>query len=534
MSGIANKLEDKVEKTFFSGGPGTTGREPFEDSATSGTTGTHSTNTTNPATSLHGGITHDENVRSGMGATGTPDRTTGSTGSYTGTGVGNENIPAPHSSSTSTNVPGTHTGGGAPIGAQGTRFGQTGEQHGVGGVAAGGVTGSGNPTHAGYGSGATSGLDTSRHGQGIGSGYGAHESSFAPPISSTTGAGAKVADYGTGSHTSSHHTGAAGTGAATAGAGAGAAALGHHENKHTGSGHTGSHSHDTSGNHGVGTSDSYGSGIPSALDKNRSTAGAGARDSRDRTGHLEEGAALYERSTDRGPVTGGAANTDKFDTDKPRNTSGLTGHGTGKSHNYDGTTSRTAPHSGTEDPNKQQSGGAAGIFATSDKDFTSNTDRIGKGAYHDDQGLFKDNTSGPGGRSALTGREGNYERNPISGEEGAGQKRHTGAVGGAAHEAGKAENKLAGGHSTTGAYDTPSSSHGIAGRDGTTTTTGQSGYGTGDRTGTYNETGTTGTHTSSTGESGTAVGGHDTSTGRTSEGTHEKKGIIEKIKEAIH
>lgn len=55
-----------------SGGPGTTGREPFEDSATSGTTGTHSSNTTNPATSLHGGITHDENVRSGMGATGTP------------------------------------------------------------------------------------------------------------------------------------------------------------------------------------------------------------------------------------------------------------------------------------------------------------------------------------------------------------------------------------------------------------------------------------------------------------------------------
>lgn len=79
--------------------------------------------------------------------------------------------------------------------------------------------------------------------------YGAHESSFAPPISSTTGSGAKVADYGTGSHTSSHHTGAAATGAAAAGTGA--AAYGHHENKHAGSGHTGSHSHDTSGNHGV-------------------------------------------------------------------------------------------------------------------------------------------------------------------------------------------------------------------------------------------------------------------------------------------
>lgn len=144
-----------------SGGPGTTGREPFEDSTTSGTTGTHS-NTTNPDTSLYGGLTREENARSGMGATGIPDRTVGGTGSYTGTGVGNENVSAPHSSSTSTNVPGTHTGGGAPIASQDARPGQTGEQYGVGGVAAGGVTGSGNPTHAGYGSGATSGLESSQ------------------------------------------------------------------------------------------------------------------------------------------------------------------------------------------------------------------------------------------------------------------------------------------------------------------------------------------------------------------------------------
>ncbi|WVO22308.1 uncharacterized protein IAS62_003638 [Cryptococcus decagattii] len=505
MSGFANKVENKIEKTFFSGGPGTTGREPFEDSTTSGTTGTHS-NTTNPATSLYGGLTHEENARSGMGATGIPDRTTGGTGSYTGTGVGNENVPAPHSSSTGTNVPGTHTGGGAPIAAEDARPGQTGEQYGVGRVAAGGVTGSGNPTHAGYGSGATSGLESSQ-------GHGAHESGYAPPVSSTTGSDAKVADYGTGSHTGSHHTGAAATGAAAAGTGA---ALGHHEGKHAGSGHTGSHSHGASGNHGVGTNDSYGSGLPSSLNP---SVGAGSRDNRDRTGHLEEGAALYERSTDHGPVTGGAPNTDMFDTDKPRHTSGLTGHGTGKTHNYDGTNPQNASFSGSEDPDKQQSGGAAGIFATSAKDLTCNTDRIGKGAYHDDKGIFKDNISGPGGRSALTGREGNYATNPVSGIEGAGQKH-----GGAAHEAERAENKLGGGHSTTGANVNPSSSQGIADRDGTTATTGQSGYGTGDKTGTYTETGAT----------GTATGGHDTATGRASEGTHEKKGIMEKIKEAIH
>lgn len=109
-----------------------------------------------------------------------------------------------------------------------------------------------------------------------------------------------------------------------------------------------------------GTNDSYGSGLPSSLNP---SVGAGSRDSRDRTGHLEEGAALYERSTDHGPVTGGAPNTDMFDTDKPRHTSGLTGHGTGKTHNYDGTNPQNASFSGSEDPDKQQSGGAAGIVS---------------------------------------------------------------------------------------------------------------------------------------------------------------------------
>lgn len=64
-------------------------------------------------------------------------------------------------------------------------------------------------------------------------------------------------------------------------------------------------------------------------------------------------------------------------------------------------------------------------LGTSDKDFTSNPDRRGKGAYHDSDGLFKTNTDGPSGHTALTGREGDLEKNPVaqsqSRQEGQGQ-----------------------------------------------------------------------------------------------------------------
>ena len=53
-------------------------------------------------------------------------------------------------------------------------------------------------------------------------------------------------------------------------------------------------------------------------------------------------------------------------------------------------------------------------LGTSDKDFTANPDRRGKGAYHDSDGLFKTNTDGPSGHSALTGREGDLEKNPVA------------------------------------------------------------------------------------------------------------------------
>lgn len=54
-------------------------------------------------------------------------------------------------------------------------------------------------------------------------------------------------------------------------------------------------------------------------------------------------------------------------------------------------------------------------LGTSDKDFLSNRDRIATGgAYNDDNAHFKSNTSGPGGNSALTGREGTLENNPVA------------------------------------------------------------------------------------------------------------------------
>jgi hypothetical protein len=52
---------------------------------------------------------------------------------------------------------------------------------------------------------------------------------------------------------------------------------------------------------------------------------------------------------------------------------------------------------------------------TTDKEFFGR-DRTGPagGAYGDETGAFKGNTSGPGGNTALTGREGNQENNPVA------------------------------------------------------------------------------------------------------------------------
>jgi len=50
----------------------------------------------------------------------------------------------------------------------------------------------------------------------------------------------------------------------------------------------------------------------------------------DRTGNLDQDAHKYESTGDNGPTTGGAANTDKFDTDR----SGATGNSYGATDSY--------------------------------------------------------------------------------------------------------------------------------------------------------------------------------------------------------
>ncbi|WVQ99195.1 hypothetical protein IAU59_006327 [Kwoniella sp. CBS 9459] len=161
-------------------------------------------------------------------------------------------------------------------------------------------------------------------------------------------------------------------------------------------------------------------------DYNRGNSGSGitgSRDVGDRTGNLNQGGALYERTTDQGPVTSGAAGTDRFDSDRhhsSRDTTGSSGPGftdtaarTGASgHTGQSETSRAVEASGAN-----KDGGGLSAFTTTDNEFTGK-DRSHKagnlGAYADTEGPFQGNTSGPGGNTALTGREGNPENNPVA------------------------------------------------------------------------------------------------------------------------
>ncbi|ODO08013.1 hypothetical protein I350_03596 [Cryptococcus amylolentus CBS 6273] len=415
-----------------------------------------------------------------------------------------------------------------------------------------------------------------------------------------------------GSH--AHHSGAGKNAAAGTAAGAASgAAVGHHasnthdrsttssdptstqapEQSHEGGGSNGlgTHAADCSGgphdstHHKVLPGNQPGSGhTGQGVSGGTRTAGEGA--STDKVGKQGQNAAAYERSTTEGPVTGGAAGTDRFDTDKSSSSHGgvkgaaagaaagaAGGAATGqvlfhinrdcKTHNYDGTTGSHSGLSGSEDPNKQQSGGAKGIFTTSDKDFTNN-ERLGKGAYEDSNAAVQNNTSGPGGNPALTGREGNSRTNPVSGETGLSHtsSSHTsghhgtatgagvgGVTGGAAYEA----NKHSGNHgtstgssvpgqypssttasSTGGVHDSAGHRAGVVGGDGTTATNASSGYGQGAQTGQYTGTQSTGTTTPSTGATGTS--GHSTTAQNVEaaeEDSTQKKGLIEKVKEAI-
>nr|ODN82524.1 hypothetical protein L203_05332 [Cryptococcus depauperatus CBS 7841] len=461
MSGI----KQKIQETLHSGAPGTTGREPFEDSTATG------------------------NLPPGAAQGGTHTSTAYATGNEQGRGSGfGQDVRG---------IDSQHHG--ANLGSEG-QFGQTGINPGLGNSAG------------------------NNYGTGTQDAYGTHHGRDA--AIGTGGIGAGVA--GLAQHEQNKHAGAHTT--------TGLGSAGYNQ---SGTHHGGATVADYSKNHG-GTygsqGENYGSGN-SAFDTNRAV--GGNTHPTDKIGHLGENAALYERSTDRGPLTGGAPGTERFDTDKHRTTqsnTGLTGHGTGKTHNYDG----TLPHSGSEDPAKQQSGGVAGIFTTSGQDFTSNTNRLGKGAYEDDQGVFKSNQSGPEGRSALTGREGNNAINPVSGTIPSERSYHD-VTGLGTHG------------SSTGAYEPASgttgqnvgSTGGVLGSHAVPHS--GTGFGTGSHTGGVDATNFQGQTTANEDvtnfpynqsrhnahgktDNNNAVTGHDTAA---HEEGHHKKGLMEKIKDVI-
>lgn len=187
----------------------------------------------------------------------------------------------------------------------------------------------------------------------------------------------------------------------------------HHSHHHERQEH--SHHHGASGITPGSTSaigDSYGS----------NPTGNTGRD-HDRVGDLAQNSAQYDRTGVDGPTTGGAAGTDRFDTDKGVDRTGATGNSFGARDDY-------PVHDTTERAEGKSKGGLSGVLATSDKDFTGR-DRTGPvgGAYSDTQGNFQGNTSGPGGNSALTGREGNVENNPVAQAKSATDGTHSSTTG---------------------------------------------------------------------------------------------------------
>jgi len=159
------------------------------------------------------------------------------------------------------------------------------------------------------------------------------------------------------------------------------------------------------GTTGVPVGTGAGSGVGEGLGGGM-TGAHGHRDTNDRVGHVGQESAKYEGDLHSGPRTGGAAGTDRFDSDRTGVAGGV---GSGLDRQYDDgveqDTSQRAPG--------QKSGGLSGLLATSDKDFTGR-ERQGKGAYADTDGPYEKNETGPAGNSALTGREGNLENNPVA------------------------------------------------------------------------------------------------------------------------
>ncbi|KAI9639862.1 uncharacterized protein MKK02DRAFT_29828 [Dioszegia hungarica] len=205
-----------------------------------------------------------------------------------------------------------------------------------------------------------------------------------------------------------HHTGSSATTGSTLG--------GHSASDAYGPGHTHADRDDVgtgiaygAGKHGT---DHYGPGHTGADNREIGIAGSGisghkgeGRDHGDRVGALGQESRKYEGDLHSGPRTGGAAGTDRFDSDRTGVAGGV-GSGLNRQHD-DGVhhdTSQRAPG--------QSSGGIGGVLGTSDKDFTGR-ERQGKGAYADTDGKFELNKTGPAGNTALTGREGNLDNNPV-------------------------------------------------------------------------------------------------------------------------
>ncbi|WWC89565.1 uncharacterized protein L201_004489 [Kwoniella dendrophila CBS 6074] len=353
------QLEDKIQHTFTSGQPGTTGREPFEEDRGEG----------NPY--------HREHTHGGHGLTGASE-----TGHHA-IGTGSDLIG--RSSTGTGNERDINSGEGL-------------RQH------------EQNPSRVGEGLGQGQGLTGTGHHHHTGTGAGA---------TGAVGVGIAGAEYEANKHTGHHHT----TGSSLTGQG--------HDSEHTGLSGTrgvGDRSGDypstgssltsggTAGGAGItaGThAHHHGSGVTGGLEN------AARREAGDRTGNLEQDAALYERTGAGGPATSGAAGTDRFDSDRVHGSRhpGATG---ATDTEYD----RTGEHG---EGNLSRTSGAGGILGTSDKDFVGRDRKAGTGAlgaYADEQGPFKGNTSGPGGNTALTGREGSNPEsdNPVARAKSAGQE----------------------------------------------------------------------------------------------------------------
>ncbi|WWD02740.1 hypothetical protein V865_000782 [Kwoniella europaea PYCC6329] len=368
MSHLQN-LEDKIQHTFTSGQPGTTGREPFEEDRGEG----------NP---FHREHNHGNHGLKGASGTGHHEIGTGSDLiGKSSTGTGNERD--------------INSGEGLRSHEQNpSRVGETGFGTGTGS----GFTGTGSHHHTGAGA------------------------------AGAAGAGIAGAEYEANKHSGSHgshHTGT-GTGSGLTGT----SGVGTYENRGVdypstgsglGSGGTAGGAGISAGTHASGQGQGHHHGTGSDLTTHQhgsGLTGSHTGGATDRVGNVGQDSALYERTGAGGPVTSGAAGTDRFDSDRH--------HGSGVTGSDVPTGSEGTGEHGAG--NLSRTSGAGGVLGTSDKDFVGRDRKAGAGgvlgAYADDNGPFKGNTSGPGGNTALTGREGTNpsEDNPVARAKSAGQE----------------------------------------------------------------------------------------------------------------